>query len=58
MVTSHLLVPGDSTSFSECYSFIYLSFVFYSLYDVVIVGARSSRTEGSQWLVLVLLIVF
>ena len=35
-----------------------MSLVCYSLYDVVIVRVRSSRTEGSRWLVVVLLVVF
>ena len=35
-----------------------LSIMCYPLYDVVIVRACSSRTEGSRWLVVVLLIVF
>ena len=35
-----------------------MSLMCYSLYDAVIARACSSRTEGSQWLVVVLLIVF
>ena len=35
-----------------------MSLMCYSLYDVVIARARSSRMEGSWWLVVVLLIVF
>ena len=35
-----------------------MSLMCYSLYNAVIVRARSSRMEGSQWLVVVLLIVF
>ena len=40
------------------FTILYLSFLCYSLYDVVITRARSSRTEGSRWLVVVLLVVF
>ena len=40
-----------------CFTILYLSLVCYLLYDAVIVRARSSRTEGSRQLVVVLLIV-
>ena len=40
------------------FTILYLSFVCYSLYDAVIARARSSRTEGSRQLVVVLLIVY
>ena len=52
--------PGHGTRFLDKFYFtiLYLSFVCYSLYDVVILRARSSRTEGSWQLVVVLLIVF
>ena len=63
MEISSLLIPaelghGTSTSGWICFSILYMSLMCYSLYDVVIVRARSSRTEGSWWLVVVLLIVF
>ena len=66
MVISPLLVPADpghGTSISGwvcsyLFSMLHLSLMCYPLYDVVIARARSSRMEGSQWLVVVLLIVF
>ena len=52
--------PGHDTSTSGWIysSNLYMSLMCYSLYDAVIVRARSSRMEGSRWLVVVLLIVF
>ena len=63
MVISSLLVPaelghGTSTSGWICFSNLFMSLMCYSLYDAVIVRARSSRMEGSRRLVVVLLIVF
>ena len=63
MVISSLLVPaelghGTSTPGWICFSILYMSLMCYSLYDVVIARACSSRTEGSRRLVVVLLIVF
>ena len=63
MVISSLLTPaelghGTSTSGWICFSNLYMSLMCYSLYDVVIVRARSSRMEGSRQLVVVLLVVF
>ena len=63
MVISSLLVPaelghGTSTSGLICFSNLYMSLMCYSLYDAVITGARSSKTEGSRGLVVVLLVVF
>ena len=40
------------------FTILYLSFLCYSLYDAVIARARSSRTEGSRQLDVVLLVVF
>ena len=62
-VISSLLVPaelghGTNTSGWICFSILYMSLMCYSLYDVVIARAHSSRTEGSRRLVVVLLIVF
>ena len=62
-VISSLLVPADpghgtSTSGWICFSNLYMSLMCYSLYDAVIVRACSSRMEGSQRLVVVLLVVF
>ena len=62
-VISSLLVPaelghGTSTSGWICFSILYMSLMCYLLYDAVIARARLSRTEGSRWLVVVLLIVF
>ena len=58
-----VLVPtnpghGTNTSGWVCFSILYMSFMCYLLYDAVITRACLSRTEGSQWLVVVLLIVF
>ena len=52
-VISSLLTPtelghGTSTSGWIYSSNLYMSLMCYSLYDAVIVRARSSRTEGSQ----------
>ena len=63
MVISSLLTPaelshGTSTSGWIYSSNLYMSLMCYSLYDAVIARARSSRTEGSRQLVVVLLIVF
>ena len=62
-VISPLVVPADlghgtSTSGWVCFSILYMSLMCYSLYDAMIMRAHSSRTEGSWWLVVVLLVVF
>ena len=62
-VISSLLVPADlghgtSTSGWICFSNLYMSLMCYWLYNAVIARARSSRMEGSWWLVVVLLVVF
>ena len=62
-VISSLLTPtelghGTSTSGWIYSSNLYMSLMCYLLYDVVITRAHSSRTEGSWWLVVVLLVVF
>ena len=62
-VISSLLTPaelgyGTSTSGWIYSSNLYMSLMCYLLYDAVIMRARSSRMEGSQWLAVVLLIVF
>ena len=63
MVISSSLAPaelgyGTSTSGWICFSNLYMSLMCYSLHDVVIARASSSRTEGSRQLVVVLLVVF
>ena len=67
MVTFPLLVPADldhSTSTSRwvisilLLSMYLLSLSCHSFYITMIMSARSNRTEGSWWFVIVLLIVF
>ena len=53
-----MLGQGTSTSGWIYSSNLYMSLMCYLLYDAVITRARSSRTEGSQRLVVVLLVVF
>ena len=67
MVTFPLLVPADLDHGTSTYGWVisilllsmyHLNLMCHSFYVTVITRAHSSRTEGSRWFVVVLLIVF